>query len=71
MKQRVKLAQAIFSDVPLVLLDEPCTNFDEAGYNLYNQLIYDYCQKRLIIVSSNDRAEYEHCERKVNITDWK
>jgi len=25
MKQRVKLAQAIFSDTPALLLDEPCT----------------------------------------------
>src|SRR5258706_9035559 len=31
MKQRVKLAQAIFSDVPVVLLDEPCTNLDLPG----------------------------------------
>src|SRR4029078_746625 len=28
MKQRVKLAQAVFSDTPIVLLDEPCTNLD-------------------------------------------
>ena len=26
MKQRIKLAQAIFSDVPVLFLDEPCTN---------------------------------------------
>jgi ABC-type multidrug transport system ATPase subunit len=39
MKQRVKLAQAIFSDVPVVLLDEPCTNLDKTGINLYKQLI--------------------------------
>src|SRR5207245_7717974 len=26
MKQRIKLAQAIFADVPVLLLDEPCTN---------------------------------------------
>src|SRR5687768_6293350 len=32
MKQRVKLAQAFFSDAPILLLDEPCTNLDEAGY---------------------------------------
>ena len=39
MKQRVKLAQAIFSDTPVLLLDEPCTNFDEEGYELYHRLI--------------------------------
>lgn len=71
MKQRVKLAQAVFSDVPVVLLDEPCTNLDEAGVALYNQLIDDYCKKRMVVVSSNDHQEYEFCSNKLNITDWK
>lgn len=71
MKQRIKLAQAIFSDVPVVLLDEPCTNLDEAGIGLYRQLILDYCQKRMVIVSSNDHHEYEFCNNQLNITDWK
>lgn len=71
MKQRVKLAQAIFSDSPAVLLDEPCTNFDKAGYELYYQLINDYCKKRMLIVSSNDQHEYEYCTQKLNIQDWK
>ncbi|TAL43880.1 MAG: ATP-binding cassette domain-containing protein, partial [Chitinophagaceae bacterium] len=48
MKQRVKLAQAVFSDVPVILLDEPCTNLDAAGMALYNQLINDYCKKRMV-----------------------
>ena len=71
MKQRVKLAQAIFSDVPVVLLDEPCTNLDEAGVSLYNQLIEDYCKKRMVVVSSNDHQEYEFCKEKLNIMNWK
>ena len=71
MKQRVKLAQCIFSDVPVILLDEPCTNLDEVGINLYNQLINDYCKKRMVIVSSNDHHEYEFCQEKISITNWK
>ena len=71
MKQRVKLAQAIFSDVPVVLLDEPCTNLDDAGVTLYKQLIQDHCQKRMVIVSSNDQQEYDFCNHRINITDWK
>src|SRR4029079_5235557 len=39
MKQRVKLAQAIFSNVPAVLLDEPATNLDEEGIQLYKRLV--------------------------------
>ena len=71
MKQRVKLAQSIFSDVPVVLLDEPCTNLDDAGVKLYKQLIQDQCQKRMVIVSSNDHHEYDFCSNRINITDWK
>jgi ABC-type multidrug transport system ATPase subunit len=71
MKQRVKLAQAIFSDVPVVLLDEPCTNLDEAGFKLYNQLMNDYCQKRMVIVSSNDYHEYAFCSHRLTINEWK
>jgi ABC-2 type transport system ATP-binding protein len=71
MKQRVKLAQAIFSEVPCVLLDEPCTNLDAAGIELYHQLIRDYGNNRLIIVSSNDPQEYSFCREKINITDFK
>jgi ABC-type multidrug transport system ATPase subunit len=71
MKQRVKLAQAVFSDTPVVLLDEPCTNLDITGIQLYQQLIADYCSNRLVIVSSNDETEYGFCKEKVNINDWK
>lgn len=71
MKQRVKLAQCIFSDVPILLLDEPCTNLDPSGVELYHQLISEYCKKRMVIVSSNDHHEYEFCSEKINILNWK
>lgn len=71
MKQRIKLAQAIFSDVPSIFLDEPCTNLDETGYKLYHELIENYCTGKLVIVSSNDINEYDFCEERVNILNWK
>jgi ABC-type multidrug transport system ATPase subunit len=71
MKQRVKLAQAIFSDVPCVLLDEPCTNLDAEGIALYHRLINDHCVNRLVIVSSNDEQEYKFCQEKISITAFK
>ncbi|HWB25089.1 MAG TPA: ATP-binding cassette domain-containing protein [Chitinophagaceae bacterium] len=71
MKQRVKLAQAIFSDVPVVLLDEPCTNLDLPGYELYHKLVANYCGNRLVIVSSNDTNEYNFCTNRLNIQDFK
>jgi ABC-type multidrug transport system, ATPase component len=71
MKQRVKLAQAIFSNVPVILLDEPCTNLDEEGIFLYKKLVKNYCEKRLLIVSSNDTQEYDFCEEIIDIRNYK
>ncbi|MEP6466531.1 MAG: ATP-binding cassette domain-containing protein, partial [Parafilimonas sp.] len=71
MKQRLKLAQAIFSDVPFVLLDEPCTNLDAAGFDLYYKWVETYCQNRLLIVSSNDKNEYNFCDEVINIQHYK
>jgi len=70
MKQRVKLAQCIFSDSMIVLLDEPCTNLDSNGIELYHRLIDEHCQNRLVIVSSNDEVEYRFCRQKINIRDY-
>ena len=71
MKQRIKLAQAIFSNCPLLLLDEPCTNLDEHGYSLYHHLIDTYAQEKIIIVSSNDVNEYRFCTDKIYVPDHK
>jgi ABC-type multidrug transport system ATPase subunit len=71
MKQRVKLAQCLFSNTSIVLLDEPCTNLDAAGIKLYHQLITDYCGDRLVIVSSNDEVEYNFCMHKISMSDYK
>jgi ABC-type multidrug transport system ATPase subunit len=71
MKQRIKLIQAIFSDTPLLLLDEPCSNLDASGIAMYQELMSAFSQNRLVIVSSNDPQEYGFCQEKLSILDWK
>ncbi|HEU4633481.1 MAG TPA: ATP-binding cassette domain-containing protein [Flavisolibacter sp.] len=71
MKQRVKLAQTIFSDTAIVLLDEPCSNLDDKGVQLYHSLIDAYCKERLVIVCSNDPVEYSFCKTVLSISDYK
>ena len=71
MKQRVKLAQAFFSSTPILLLDEPCTNLDVTGIDLYHQLVNAHCRDRIVIVSSNDQQEYSFCKNILKIGDWK
>ncbi len=71
MKQRLKLAQAIFSKSSVLLLDEPCTNLDAEGIALYHQLIAYHSKNRLIIVSSNDKQEYDFCTELIPINSYK
>jgi len=71
MKQRLKLALAIFSDCPILLLDEPCSNLDKEGYALYDTLIKEFAMHKLIIVGSNDPAEYHFCKAQINLMDYK
>ncbi|HZH66676.1 MAG TPA: ATP-binding cassette domain-containing protein [Flavisolibacter sp.] len=71
MKQRVKLAQAIFSDAAIILLDEPCSNLDTKGIQLYHSLINNYCKNRLVIVCSNDEVEYNFCNEVISILSFK
>jgi ABC-type multidrug transport system ATPase subunit len=68
MKQRVKLAQAIFSDTRVLLLDEPCTNLDKEGIAIYQDLISTYTAERIVVVSSNDINEYGFCKETINMS---
>ncbi|HNE93822.1 MAG TPA: ABC transporter ATP-binding protein, partial [Chitinophagaceae bacterium] len=71
MKQRIKLAQAFFSNTPVLLLDEPCTNFDAAGFNLYENLLTNYCSNKLVIICSNDENEIKQCHYRLNMLNFK
>jgi len=71
MKQRVKLAQAIFADTPVLLLDEPCTNLDQAGVEQYTSWIEQYARERLVIVASNDAREYFFCQQQIDVESYK
>jgi ABC-type multidrug transport system ATPase subunit len=48
MKQRLKLALAIFSDVPFLFLDEPCTHLDKHWVQKYQ----NWLQERIRIFSN-------------------
>lgn len=71
MKQRLKLGLALFSDVPLVLLDEPTSNLDKKGIAWYSKLIQNYQNNRTLIVCSNEPREYEFCLQKLALEDFK
>ena len=67
MKQRIKLAQAFFSETPVLLLDEPCTNLDQSGIALYKDLLSNHTKNRIVIISSNDQSEIEGCTQLIQL----
>ena len=71
MKQRVKLAQAVFSNSHALLLDEPCTNLDQQGVEQYRDWMETYSKDRLVIIASNDVKEYYFCKDQIVLEDYK
>jgi ABC-type multidrug transport system ATPase subunit len=70
MKQRIKLAMAFMTDVPVVLLDEPCTNLDRPGIRWYRELAGN-AQDQLLVVASNMEEEYDFCDQRLEMGAFK
>lgn len=72
MKQRLKLAIAILSDTPLLLLDEPVSNLDKEAIRWFRELIVKHSANRTVIVCSN-AIDDDHffCTSELNIMNHK
>lgn len=71
MKQRLRLALAVCSDTPILLLDEPATNLDVQGIEWYKNLIAEFAANRLVIIASNDPHDAAFCPLHLNIMNYK
>ena len=71
MKQRVKLGLAFFSDVPLIILDEPTSNLDRQGTAWYHEQVRLLRPDQLLLIGSNDPAEYDFCPNVLDVMQWK
>lgn len=71
MKQRVKLAIALFSDAELCLLDEPSTNLDEEGMSWLQEQLERIPSKKTLIIASNLEREYSLCKHFIDISKYK
>jgi ABC-type multidrug transport system ATPase subunit len=61
MKQRVRLALNFYFESDLIALDEPTSNLDENGIAWYQNELREFTQNKSVIISSNQRFEYELC----------
>ena len=72
MKQRLKLGLAICSTSSLLILDEPCSNLDKAGIELYWKLLKEYSEERTILIGSNEQSdELQNIDTFINLLDYK
>lgn len=72
MKQRVKIGLALFSDTPVLFLDEPTSNLDVNGISWYKNLINDFSKNRIVLVASNKiEEEYFFCQNEIRVEDFK
>ncbi|MBC8151332.1 MAG: ATP-binding cassette domain-containing protein [Bacteroidetes bacterium] len=71
MKQRVKLGLAFFSDAPVVILDEPTSNLDAQGTAWYRAEVQQLGANQLLLIGSNQPAEYDFCPNVFDVTQWK
>ncbi|CAN5904648.1 hypothetical protein BH24BAC1_BH24BAC1_32310 [soil metagenome] len=70
MRQRLKLGLALYTESPLLLLDEPTTNLDQEGVSWYLEHLHQTRQDRLILIASNVPHEYSFCDETIRITDF-
>ncbi|MDA1028629.1 MAG: ABC transporter ATP-binding protein [Bacteroidetes bacterium] len=72
MIQRVRLATALLSDPPVVILDEPTATLDAMG----EEMVYEVIERsasmgKIVIVATNDQAEAEKCQFQVNVESYR
>lgn len=70
MLQRVRLACALLSDPPVLLLDEPTATLDLAGVSVVRSIIDEAVRRdKLVIVATNEPEEAAACERRIDVED--
>ena len=67
MKQRLKLALALYSEADLLLLDEPTAFMDQSGIDWYRRELLNKKDKITIIIASNQSYEYDFTQKIIQL----
>lgn len=71
MKQRMKFLLSILHKPSILFLDEPFSNLDEKGIEIFIKNIDNYTKNGILIIASNDIREISLTDNSINIQDYK
>jgi ABC-type multidrug transport system ATPase subunit len=71
MKQRLKVALALYTDADIVFLDEPGSNLDEYAFKWYYESMRQLPVDALIFIASNNPHEYPSGSQILDIAAYK
>lgn len=72
MKQRMRIILSIINNPIVLLLDEPFSNLDDKGIELYRNIIHEENKNgALIFIASNDEREIALSNKQINLRDYK
>lgn len=69
MKQRLKLAQSLLHEPPLLLLDEPGSNLDSRGITIVEEIITRQRTRGVTVIASNEKREADYADRVINLSE--
>ena len=70
MKQRLKLAQALVHEPPLLLLDEPGCNLDSQGIKVVEEIVSNQRQLGgMTVIASNEQREVGYAGKVINLSE--
>ena len=71
MKQRLKLALALYTEADVYFLDEPGTNLDRRAFDWYRHELNKLPQSAIVLIASNNPDEYPEDATNLSILDYK
>jgi heme exporter protein A len=67
MRQRLRLIHALINDREILMLDEPCTNLDAKGRDIFYGIINEIKNNKILVIATNESDDINLCARGINL----